>query len=173
LTLLAFYITFVKLGLLMFGGGYVLIPLLTYEVVKTGAWMNEQQLLSILTLGQMTPGPFAVNTALLLGLSVNGPLFGVVAVAGLVTPALGFSCFINRYIRPYEGNPWLMASLQGIGIAVVAVVLVVALQLAGNMFTGPGAFVTGAVSFTLFYIFRLNPAISMGVAAVLGVFFIK
>ena len=60
---LQLFISFFKLGLLMFGGGYAMLPLLEHEIVDKKGWINNEELLDMYALAQCTPGVIAVNTA--------------------------------------------------------------------------------------------------------------
>ena len=66
-TFWALYLSFLKIGALMFGSGYTMLPLLTREIVEYRAWITQDELMDVFALSQSVPGVIAVNTAALLG----------------------------------------------------------------------------------------------------------
>ena len=81
--------TFAKVGVMTFGGGYAMLPILQREVVEHKGWATEEELMDYFAIGQCTPGVIAVNTATFVGHSRKGAAGGVVATLGLVFPCLG------------------------------------------------------------------------------------
>ncbi len=84
---LELFLTFFKIGLFTFGGGYSAIPLITQEVLNK-AWLTEELLVSYIAIGESTPGPFSINIATLIGSDVGGFLGSVCATLGFVMPSL-------------------------------------------------------------------------------------
>lgn len=68
---LSFFLSFLKIGIFTFGGGYAMIPLVQREVIDKG-WVKEDEFLELLTLAQSAPGPIALNTAVFVGYKVHG-----------------------------------------------------------------------------------------------------
>ena len=83
------FLTFAKVGVCTFGGGYAMLPILQRELVENKGWATEEQLADYYAVGQCTPGIIAVNTATFVGSSQKGIPGGVVATLGLVFPQIG------------------------------------------------------------------------------------
>ena len=73
-SLLELCISFFKIGLFTFGGGYAMIPIMEQEVVEKKKWVNEEDIVSILAISESTPGPLAVNAATYIGYNIRGVL---------------------------------------------------------------------------------------------------
>ena len=87
-TLLDLYLSFFRIGLFTFGGGYAMLPMLQREVVDKHHWVTEQDVLDCYAIGQCTPGVIAVNTGTFVGYKQQGALGGIVATLGVITPSI-------------------------------------------------------------------------------------
>lgn len=81
------FISFFKIGLLSFGGGYAVIPTIQYEVERYG-WLTTEQYQRIVSLAGMSPGAIATNNATLVGYQAGGLMGAVTATVGIVLPSL-------------------------------------------------------------------------------------
>lgn len=84
--LIDLYLTFLKIGMMAFGGGYAVIPLIDEFVVEGNKWMNSKEFLDLISISQMTPGPIAINSATFVGQKVDGIIGSIVATLGVITP---------------------------------------------------------------------------------------
>lgn len=82
------FLTFAKIGVMTFGGGMAMLPILQREVVDTKHWVGEEELADYYAIGQCTPGIIAVNTATFVGQKKGGILGGILATLGVVFPSL-------------------------------------------------------------------------------------
>jgi len=120
---------FVWAGGLLFGGGYVLIPLTQDAVVSQHGWLSEQQFLDGVALGQMTPGPIIV-TATFVGYGAAGLPGAVVATVAVFAPAFVFAIAAGSFLDRIRSWRWAQAFLKGVGPAVVGTIAAVAAKLA-------------------------------------------
>ena len=86
--LLTLFLTFAKVGVMTFGGGYAMLPILQREVVENKGWATDEELTDYFAIGQCTPGVIAVNTATFIGQKRAGIDGGIVATLGVVFPSL-------------------------------------------------------------------------------------
>ena len=86
--LLDMFITFAKVGVMTFGGGYAMLPILQREVVENKGWAEEAELTDYYAIGQCTPGIIAVNVATFIGYKKRGVLGGIFATLGVIFPSL-------------------------------------------------------------------------------------
>jgi len=86
-TLIELFITFLKIGLSAFGGGYAVMPLITHYIVDQHGWITMVELADITSISQMTPGPIMINAATFVGIKVAGLFGGLVATLGSVLPS--------------------------------------------------------------------------------------
>ena len=85
--LIKLFISFFKVGLFSFGGGYAALPLIQEEVVNLNSWLSISEFNNLITISQMTPGPIAINSASFVGTRVYGLSGAIVASLGCVTPS--------------------------------------------------------------------------------------
>ena len=81
------FLTFFKIGLFTFGGGYAMIPIIEREAVDRKNWISKDEFLDILAIAESTPGPLAINSATYVGYKVCGVLGSVFATLGVVLPS--------------------------------------------------------------------------------------
>ena len=80
------FLSFFKIGLFTFGGGYAMLPLIERELIAKRKWIEQKEFLDLLTLAQSVPGPIAVNTSVFVGYKVRGFGGAVAALLGAVLP---------------------------------------------------------------------------------------
>jgi chromate transporter len=118
-----------KVGALSFGGGFVIIPLIQADAVHTYHWMTNQQFLSAVALGQITPGP-VVATVAAVGYAAHGIAGGVLAAVVAFTPSFSFILLGGRRFEQLRGNRGARAFLDGAGPAAIGAILGAAVLLA-------------------------------------------
>jgi chromate transporter len=120
---------FLRTGLLLFGGGLVLLPLLAPEVVGRG-WLTESQFLDGIALGQATPGPI-VLTSVFVGFAVEGALGALVATAALLLPSfVAVLALTGPFLRRFRERPAVAAFVEGVTAAALGAVVASAVLLA-------------------------------------------
>ena len=118
--LLSLFTTFAKVGVMTFGGGLAMLPMLTREVVEHKKWATEEQLLDYYAVGQCTPGIIAVNTATFIGYNQAGVLGGIIATAGVVTPSVIIILAVAAVLQQFIDLPAVAGALMGIRAVVCA-----------------------------------------------------
>ena len=128
--LLSIFLVFFKIGIVNFGGGYAMLPLLSKELVDKRGWTTDQELADYFAIGQCTPGAIAVNVATFIGQKRKGLVGGIVATLGLVAPAFIIIFIIATLLTNFASNEYVQHALAGIRIAVFALVLFAIFKLA-------------------------------------------
>ena len=95
------FVSFFKVGLFTFGGGYAMLPMLQREVVEKHHWVTEEDVLDIYAIAQCTTGVIAVNTATFVGTKQKGAVGGAVATAAVVTPSLLIIMTISMVLQNF------------------------------------------------------------------------
>ncbi len=121
--LLELYKSFFKIGLLTFGGGMAMLPMLQAEVVDKQHWATQEELLNYYAVGQCTPGIIAVNTATFIGYKQKKALGGAVATFGVVSPSLIIIMIIAAFLGNISEYQIVQDALWGVRIAASALIL--------------------------------------------------
>lgn len=119
---LELFLTFAKVGVCTFGGGYAMLPILQREVVEKKGWATNEELTDYFAVGQCTPGIIAVNTATFIGYKYKGILGGVLATLGVVFPSLIIITAIAACLSNFADIPAVQHALAGVNAAVVALI---------------------------------------------------
>lgn len=121
--LLDLFLTFAKVGVMTFGGGYAMLPILQREVVEKKGWATEDQLADYYAVGQCTPGVIAVNTATFVGSSQGGVPGGIIATLGVVFPSAVIILAIAAFLSNFMHLPVIAHAFNGVRAGVTALIL--------------------------------------------------
>lgn len=119
---------FLKVGSVLFGGGYLLIAFLQGGLVDEYGWLTQQQLLDAVAIGQFTPGP-VLSTATFIGYIIADIPGAIVATVGIFLPSFLFVAILNPLIPWLRTSPWTRAFLDAVNVSAVALMVVTTLQL--------------------------------------------
>ena len=117
------FITFFKIGLFSFGGGFAMIPLIQREVIEKNRWIDEKDFLDMLVLAQSTPGPIAVNTAVFVGYKTAGTMGAIAATLGTVLPSFIVILLLALFFVEVRDNRYVDAAFRAMRPAVVALIV--------------------------------------------------
>ena len=121
--------TFAKVGVMTFGGGYAMLPILQREVVEHKGWATEEELMDYFAIGQCTPGVIAVNTATFVGQKQAGVWGGIFATLGVVFPSLVIIMIIAAFIQNFAHLPAVQNAFAGIRVCVCVLIFNAVLKL--------------------------------------------
>lgn len=130
--LVSLFLTFARIGVCTFGGGYAMLPILQRELVEDKKWATETELADYYAVGQCTPGIIAVNTATFVGRSQAGIAGGVVATLGLVFPSLVIIIVIAAFLQNFMHLEFVIHAFNGVRAGVVALILSSVIKLFKN-----------------------------------------
>lgn len=119
---LRLFLTFLKIGLVSFGGGYGMISMIRDDCLANG-WLTEEELLNFIAVAESTPGPIAVNMATFVGSSQGGFLGALLATLGVVTPSFLIILLIASLFTRLMKYGAVRAGLDGIRPTIVALIL--------------------------------------------------
>ncbi len=124
--LLQLFLSFFKIGIFTFGGGYAMIPLITDEVM-THAWVDSTDILiDFIAISESTPGPFAINIATFIGFEQAGVIGAIVATFGVVLPSFIIILFIAMAFKRFSTNKYVRGFLDGVRPVVPGIIMSVA-----------------------------------------------
>ena len=120
--LLQMFLTFAKVGVMTFGGGYAMLPILQREVVENKGWATEEELMDYFAIGQCTPGVIAVNTATFIGQKLKGIFGAIFATLGVVFPSLVIISLLAGVIEAFSHLVWVQNAFGGIRVCVCVLI---------------------------------------------------
>lgn len=116
------FLTFAKVGVMTFGGGMAMLPILQREVVEDKGWATDEELVDYFAIGQCTPGIIAVNTATFIGQKQAGIIGGIVATLGIVFPSLIIITALAGVINSFSHLAWVQHAFAGIRVCVCVLI---------------------------------------------------
>ena len=163
----AVFTYFVRVGSLLFGSGYVLLPILHGDLVARLHWLTERELLDAVAAGQATPGP-VFTTATFIGYVLGGAPVAAVATIGIFLPAFIFTALSAVLFDRIRASPYARAFLDGVNVAAVALIAVVLISLGRVALAGPVTIAIAVIAAIAIFAFRVSSATVLGIAAVGG-----
>ena len=165
------FLTCLKIGALWFGGGYVLVAYFDGEFVHGLNWLTRQELLDAIAIGQLTPGPL-LSSATFIGYQIAGLKGAIVATIGLVIPSFIFVGILNPMVPRLRKSNFFSKFLDAVNVSALAVMLVVAIKLGGEVLTDWRSWAIAFLSLTaLISIKKINVAYVILGGAVTGYLF--
>ncbi|MDE6482858.1 MAG: chromate transporter [Rikenellaceae bacterium] len=159
------FVTFFKIGCFTFGGGYAMILLMQREIERRG-WVSDEEFLDYLSMAQASPGPMAVNTAILIGYRHKGVAGGVAGFLGSVLPSFIILLTIAIFFRSLYDYPETERVFAGMRPAVVALILYPVFSFSKNI-TPKEYPIVAAVAVAIY--FGLSPVIFIAAAVLWGI----
>lgn len=120
--LMDLFITFARVGVLTFGGGYAMLPILQREIVEKNDWATDEELMDYYAIGQCTPGVIAVNTATFIGQKNKGIVGGIVATLGVIMPSLVIITAIAAFISNFSDLAIVKNAFAGVRVCVCVLI---------------------------------------------------
>lgn len=166
-SLVSLFLTFLKIGSILYGSGYVLFAFLDAELVAKGL-LSKQQLVDAIAIGQFTPGP-VFSSATFVGWQISGYPGAIVATAGIFLPSFLFVALLNPLIPRLRNSRVMSAFLDTINIVSIAIILSVIVELSRSTLLDWRTINIAVISFAVtFYFKKLNTAFIIVGGAVLG-----
>ena len=120
---LKLFLTFFKIGLFTFGGGYAMISQIKENVVEKNKWLTDDELVEIIAIAEATPGPIAINMATFVGYKRKGILGSAFATLGVVLPSFIIIFIISMFADAFKQNEYVKYAFSGIKAAVAFLIL--------------------------------------------------
>ena len=171
--LLKLFAAFARVGVLTFGGGYAMIPMLEREIVDRHGWATSEELMDYYAVGQCTPGVIAVNTATFIGYKIAGNIGGVMATLGVVFPSFVIITVIAGIIQNFADIPAVKSAFAGIRVCVCVLIFNSVLKLWKGAVKDKAALVLCLLVFVLSMFFSISPIVFVVLCAAAGILFTK
>ena len=170
---LKLFAAFARVGVLTFGGGYAMIPMLEREIVDRHGWATSEELMDYYAVGQCTPGVIAVNTATFIGYKIAGNLGGVVATLGVVFPSFVIISVIAGIIQNFADIPAVKSAFAAIRVCVCVLIFNSVLKLWKGAVKDKAALVLCLLVFVLSIFFNISPIVFVVFCAAAGILFTR
>jgi chromate transporter len=161
--------TFFKIGLVFFGGGFVLVPVLHHQLVTQLGWLKPQEFLDGVAISNLTPGPIAV-LATFAGYHLAGTAGALTATGALFAPGILLMLAISHQYARFRDDQRAQRFLAGVNPAVVGLILSAALLLGRGALISWHGYVLLVLAFALLTVLRWHPAFVLAIGAVAGYF---
>ncbi|KGG79851.1 chromate transporter [Caloranaerobacter azorensis H53214] len=163
------FISFLKIGVFSFGGGYAMLPLIQEEVITKNGWINLKEFVDILAISQMTPGPIAINSATFLGYKIGGVLGAVVSTLAVITPSLVIILLIAHFLRKFKESKYVDWFFKGLRPVIIGLIASAAILVAKNTIIDIKSLIITLAIFYLVTYKKLHPILCIVIAGGLGV----
>ena len=127
------FLTFAKIGLFTFGGGYAMIALIENACVEKKRWITHDEMMNITVAAESTPGPIAINCATYVGYKQKGFTGALIATVGMILPSFCIIFVISKFLDHFLEISWIAHAFQGIKIAVGILILDAAMKMLQKM----------------------------------------
>ena len=172
--LIDLFLTFAKIGLFTFGGGYAMISLIENDCVEKKKWITHDEMMDVTVIAESTPGPIAINCATYVGYKKGRLPGAIIATFGIVLPSFIIIFLISKFFDRFLEITWVANAFRGIKIAVGILIVDAAVKMLIKMKKKPMPMimvVCSAVAMILISIFSVNISsmVLMLVAAFIGI----
>jgi chromate transporter len=148
---------FLKVGAILYGGGYVLFAFVEQGLVRDHHWLTQQQVLDAIAIGQFTPGP-VLSTATFIGYLLGGAWGAAIATVAIFLPSFLYVAILGPILPKVRRSPWMAAFLDSVNVCAVALMAGVTIKLAGDALHGWPMWVIGVTALAVLWKWKINPA---------------
>lgn len=167
------FLAFAKIGVMTFGGGYAMLPMLERELIDNRGWTTNEELMDYFAVAQCTPGVIAVNTATFIGYKLYGNLGGIAATLGVVFPSLVIITTIAGVLTNFADIPAVKHAFAGVRVCVCVLIFNAVVKLWKGAIKDKAALVLFVVIFLLSVFLDVSPVVYVIACAAAGIFLTK
>ena len=131
--LLELFLTFAKIGMFTFGGGYAMLSIIENACVERKKWITHEEMMNLVVIAESTPGPIAINCATFVGYKRGKLLGAIAATLGVVLPSFVIIFVISFFLDHFLEIVWVANAFKGIKIAVGILIVDAALKMLKKM----------------------------------------
>lgn len=165
------FLSFFKIGLFSFGGGYAMIPLIQSEVIEVNSWLSQAEFLDMLAIAQITPGPIAINTATFVGQRVAGIAGALTTTFAVVLPSFIIVLLLSYAVKRIGESKQMDYIYKGLRPVVLALILSALVSIGRESITGASTAAIAVLGFLALRYKKLNMIWVLVLSGLLGVFF--
>lgn len=166
---LQLFISFFKIGIFAFGGGYAIITLIQHEIVANG-WITQSEFTDIIAISQMTPGPIGINSATYVGYAASGSVLGaVVATLAITLPSFIIMITLTRFFMVMQNNKYMQYAMDGLRPMIVGLIASAAVLLMNSEnFIDYKSYLLFGLALVASFFLKLHPILVIVGAGVMG-----
>lgn len=156
--LLELFLTFFKIGMVTFGGGYAMIPLIEEEIVNKKKWIRSEDIVNIFSIAQSAPGAIAINSSTIIGYKLKNKMGAIMATLGVIMPSFLIIVLIASFFSFIRGYNFISYSFLGINGAVVSLILFAAIKIIKSSVKNFYQLILMLISIYMIIFQKINPA---------------
>ncbi|MCR5266822.1 MAG: chromate transporter [Cyanobacteria bacterium RUI128] len=163
------FITFLKSGLILLGGGYIILPILQSEIVDKRGWLTSEELTDYYAVSQSLPGLIAINISILVGHRLRGKRGAFVGVLGITFFAFWAIVLLSSILTKFASNSYVQGAFLGIGVAVVVLIISAVREMWDKAVKGIDSIILFILAFSVMYFKEVSPAVVILSAIPVGI----
>lgn len=169
ISLIKLFLIFAKVGAILLGGGYVILPILLSEIVEKRELIKQEDLINYFALSQSLPGIIAANISMFVGYKLRGKTGAVIAMLGIISVPFFSIILLASLIENFATNQLLQGALWGIGIAVIALIMLTVREMWRNVALDGFFYIIFFLSLISLVFFSFSPIKTIFVFSILGI----
>jgi chromate transporter len=167
------FVSFFKIGLFTFGGGYAMIPLIEKEIVDKKKWIEREEITDIFALAQSVPGAIAINSATFIGYKKQGKKGALAATSGVILPSFIIIALIATFFSKFGDNEIIKSAFAGVRPAVVALIAVAVFKIFKTAIKDLASLIFALIGLIVVVIFDIHSIFVIISGAVFGLLVYK
>ncbi|MFU2158227.1 chromate transporter [Caldisericum sp. AR60] len=171
--LLRLFIEFFKIGIVTFGGGQAMLPLLQHSFVTELHWITQERFLYFVSVAEVTPGPVALNMATFIGYELSGVIGSAFATLGVVMPSFLVILSVAHFEKKFKENVIYKRFMLGVKPVIIALLINAIYLIVSRGFVGFIPYIMAIVSLAVFILYKKSPVLILLIAGVIGVFVLR
>lgn len=171
LSLWNLYLIFVKIGAILLGGGYVILPIVTNEFVEKRNLISHEDLIDYFALSQSLPGIIAANISMFIGYKLRGKFGAIIAMFGVITVPFLCIVFLASILGSLTENTYVNGALWGVGISVIALIMLTVREMWQKSVRDNFFYTIFAFSLAALLILKLSPIKTIILFSIIGLLY--
>ncbi|SFG45253.1 chromate transporter [Lachnospiraceae bacterium C7] len=173
LELIELFLTFAKIGMFTFGGGYAMISIIDNICVEEKKWITEDEMMNITVISQSTPGPVAINCSTFVGYKRRGFIGAIFATVGVIVPSFIMIYLLSMFFSKFLELSWVSNAFSGIKIAVGILILDAGVKMLKQMEKNKMTIAIATISLILMvvsnvFVFNVSVTLLMALSSIFG-----
>jgi chromate transporter len=169
ISLLKLFLIFIKIGAILLGGGYVILPIMQSEFSEKRKLVTQEELVNYFALSQSLPGIVAANISMFVGYKLMGKKGAVAGMLGIIFVPFWCIIFLASVLGLFLNNTYLQGAMWGVGVAVTALILLTARELWQNSKRDMFFHSIFLLSLIALLLFKFSPVQTILIFSVIGV----